>query len=218
MKIDAIFVLFTMVFFSIFSLTANAEEKIDPALVPVVSDVSADVSQQETLSPADKNSATESSLSSAEKHTSTTSNLSLLSALKDSKHTPAAPVGEAAVGKMFVGLAGVLVIIFGASWLLKRFNLNKFGMASSMAVTGVLAIGAKEKVVVVDVEGTRLILGVTATSVTNLHTLTTQSKSPVELEENNLVEPGSTLNPQAKKTASFSEEMKKIMKEGLKSD
>ena len=138
----------------------------------------------------------------------TLSTASLLASLKDTKTATKPAVSDGAIGKMFVGLGGVLALIFACSWMLKRFNINKFGMTNSLSISGVLPIGAKEKVVVVDIEGTRLVLGVTATSITKLHTL-------------DVVEEPDPLMKEEKKSpisSDFSEKMKKIMKEGLKSD
>ena len=136
------------------------------------------------------------------------STASLLASLKDAKPVTKPTVSDGAIGKMFFGLGGVLILIFACSWMLKRFNINKFGMTKSLSVSGVLPIGAKEKVVVVDIEGTRLVLGVTATNITKLHTL-------------DAVDTSATLSEEANKppiSSDFSEKMKTIMKEGLKSD
>jgi len=137
-----------------------------------------------------------------------TSTASLLASLKDAQPAIKPAVSDGAIGKMFFGLGGVLILIFACSWMLKRFNINKFGMTNSLSVSGVLPIGAKEKVVVVDIEGTRLVLGVTATNITKLHTL-------VSVDE-----PHSLMKEEKKPpiNSDFSEKMKKIMKEGLKSD
>ncbi len=136
------------------------------------------------------------------------STASLLASLKDSQPVTKPAVSDGAIGKMFFGLGGVLILIFACSWMLKRFNINKFGMTNSLSVSGVLPIGAKEKVVVVDIEGTRLVLGVTATNITKLHTLDVvdESSSPMKEEKKSPI------------SSDFSEKMKKIMKEGLKSD
>jgi len=136
------------------------------------------------------------------------STASLVASLKDTKASTKPAVSNGAIGKMFFGLGGVLIFIFACSWMLKRFNVNKFGMTNSLSVSGVLPIGAKEKVVVVDIEGTRLVLGVTATSITKLHTLDVVDKPSYPIKSKNS-EPISS---------DFSEKMKKIMKEGLKSD
>ena len=136
------------------------------------------------------------------------STASLLASLKDSQPVTTTAVSDGAIGKMFFGLAGVLILIFACSWMLKRFNINKFGMTNSLSVSGVLPIGAKEKVVVVDIEGTRLVLGVTTTNITKLHTLdAADEQSPPMKEEK-----------KSPISSDFSEKMKKIMKEGLKSD
>jgi len=145
---------------------------------------------------------------STEEGGNTLSTASLLASLKDAKPVTGPAVSDGAIGKMFFGLGGVLILIFACSWMLKRFNINKFGMTNALSVSGVLPIGAKEKVVVVDIEGTRLVLGVTATNITKLHTLDAVDESNTFMKE----------EKKSPISSDFSEKMKKIMKEGLKSD
>lgn len=166
------------------------------------------VSAEDVVGSGIENSPSISATPSMDKGSSTNSTVSLLASLKDAKSATKPTVSDGAIGKMFFGLGGVLLLIFACSWMLKRFNINKFGMTNSLSVSGVLPIGAKEKVVVVDIEGTRLVLGVTATHITKLHTLGAVDTS-VALSEEIKASPI---------RSDFAEKMKTIMKEGVKSD
>ena len=79
-------------------------------------------------------------------------------------------MGEA-TGHMILGLGAVLVLIFGLAWMAKRLNLNVGGVTTGMKVVASLNVGQKEKLLLVEVEGQRLLLGVTAGQVTLLRTM-----------------------------------------------
>jgi flagellar protein FliO/FliZ len=65
---------------------------------------------------------------------------------------------------MVLALFAVLVVIVVLASLLKRFNL-KFQGASGMKVLSSVSLGAKERLVIVDVGGEKLLLGVTQQSI-----------------------------------------------------
>ncbi|WP_181393995.1 flagellar biosynthetic protein FliO, partial [Stenotrophomonas sp. HMWF003] len=88
--------------------------------------------------------------------------------------TPAAKVGQhaAAAPSMFgavLALLAVLALIVGLGWLLKRMPGSGFRPAEGMRVVASLNVGAKERVVVVEVNGEQLLLGVTAGGINTLH-------------------------------------------------
>lgn len=202
---------FGLVLSILFTSIVSAEEKIEKSASSSASVSTSASDSSNVVTSAENNgvsSFTEVLPSEGSPSITPLSTKSLLASLKDSKSVTKPTVSDGAIGKMFFGLSGVLILIFSCSWMLKRFNINKFGMTNSLSVSGVLPIGAKEKVVVVDIEGTRLVLGVTATNITKLHTLDAVDTSDV-LPEEGKVPPVSS---------DFSEKMKKIMKEGLKSD
>ncbi|MNK40082.1 Flagellar protein FliO [compost metagenome] len=89
---------------------------------------------------------------------------------------PAAKVGQhaAAAPSMFgavLALLAVLALIIGLGWLLKRMPGSGFRPAEGMRVVASLNVGAKERVVVVEVNGEQLLLGVTAGGINTLHHL-----------------------------------------------
>lgn len=63
--------------------------------------------------------------------------------------------------QMVVGLLAVLAVIFSLSWLARRLNLAVPGAAVNMKVVSALSVGQKEKILLVEVENRRLLLGVT---------------------------------------------------------
>ncbi|MCD9087164.1 flagellar biosynthetic protein FliO [Stenotrophomonas sp. SY1] len=88
----------------------------------------------------------------------------------------ATPVGQHAAsmpsmfGAMFTLLL-VLGLIIGLGWLLKRLPGGAFRPVEGVKVVASINVGAKERVVVVDVNGQQLLLGVTAGGISTLHAL-----------------------------------------------
>ena len=83
------------------------------------------------------------------------------------QHAPAAPSLFGAV----LALLAVLALVIGLGWLLKRMPGSGFRPAEGMKLVASLSVGAKERVVVVEVNGQQLLLGVTAGGINTLHTL-----------------------------------------------
>lgn len=73
-------------------------------------------------------------------------------------------------GSMILSLLMVLGLIFVSAWVLKRFNIVQQGGSQLKVVTS-LSLGAKERVIVVQVGEKQLLLGVTAQNITVLDTL-----------------------------------------------
>lgn len=71
--------------------------------------------------------------------------------------------------QMLFGLGIVLVAIAGTAWLLRRLAPGQVGSAGNLHVVAAVAVGPKERVVLVDVGETRLVLGVAQGQVTLLH-------------------------------------------------
>ncbi len=82
-----------------------------------------------------------------------------------SSGNPAAGIEDVAFS-----LAIVLVLIFVLAWLVKRFapGAGRVG-AKHMQVLSSLPLGSKERLMLVDVAGTQMVLGVAGDSITCLH-------------------------------------------------
>ncbi|MCC4604919.1 flagellar biosynthetic protein FliO [Xanthomonas campestris] len=81
-----------------------------------------------------------------------------------------APATPSMFGAVFALLL-VLALIVGLGWLLKRMPGSGFRSSEGLRLVTSLAVGAKERVVVVEVNGQQLLLGVTPGGITTLHTL-----------------------------------------------
>jgi len=102
--------------------------------------------------------------------------LSLLASTLLGVGKTAAPVGQHAASApglfgAVLALLAVLALVVGLGWLLKRLPGSGFRPADGMKLVASLSVGAKERVVVLEVNGQQLLLGVTAGSINALHTL-----------------------------------------------
>ncbi|MBS1207508.1 MAG: flagellar biosynthesis protein FliO [Proteobacteria bacterium] len=95
-------------------------------------------------------------------------------------------------------LLGIIAVILVTAWLAKRFGFGgKTAGARGLKVTASASVGTRERVVIVDVEDARLVLGVTPTQINLLHKL---PPAPAESEDVN------------DKNADFQSVMKNLLK------
>ncbi len=80
-------------------------------------------------------------------------------------------IGMATLGKTAAALALVLAVILGCSLLLRRLNGGGRGQGHRPRLVGSTSIGQRERVVIVEVDGTWLVLGVGGGQVSKLHEL-----------------------------------------------
>ena len=97
------------------------------------------------------------------------------------------------------GLFVVLAMIVAAGWLLRRLQ-QRAGMGTGrrsqvISVVAQQMLGAREKVVVVEVDGTWLVLGVTQHNVQTLHTLPRPIEPATPAEPNTNSGDGSNTKP-----------------------
>lgn len=71
------------------------------------------------------------------------------------------PIGGADIGATLLALIVVLAVIIGLAMIAKRFNLKIQGNAD-MKVLSAMSLGTKERLMIVEVAGQKLLLGVTA--------------------------------------------------------
>ena len=84
---------------------------------------------------------------------------------------PTAALGGASLAQLAYGLAMVLLAIAVTAWLARRFLHLRPGMAGNLRVLGGLSVGGRERVVLVQVGETQLLLGVAPGRVQALHVL-----------------------------------------------
>jgi flagellar protein FliO/FliZ len=81
------------------------------------------------------------------------------------------PLGAESLMSTVGGLLFVLAIIIGGAWLFKRYSQLPIGGKGIVRVLGGVSVGTRERVVVVEVENQRLLLGVAPGQVRTLHIL-----------------------------------------------
>lgn len=99
--------------------------------------------------------------------------------------TAADPVGRSSsmdafsfsnILNMFMGLAIVVALILGLAWILRKYGRLPGNNLVDMKVIGGLSLGTREKAVLIEVENTRLLIGVTPGHIQTLHVLGTQGE------------------------------------------
>jgi flagellar protein FliO/FliZ len=85
---------------------------------------------------------------------------------------PAAAAPGAVSGQItsvVIATLSVLAVIAAAAWLLKRLTPRSYGASGALRVIAAAAVGQRERVVVVEVGSTWLVVGVAPGSVSALH-------------------------------------------------
>lgn len=94
-------------------------------------------------------------------------------------HLPASPLSFGGVLQVLFGLAVVLGTVAAAAWLLKRLAPGQVAAGGNLRLIGGIAVGPKERVVVVEVGDTWLVVGVAPGQVSALHHMPRQDAVPV---------------------------------------
>ena len=83
----------------------------------------------------------------------------------------ASPVSLVGMLQVLLGLGLVLAAVAGSAWLLRRLSPGQIGAGGAVKVIGGVALGPKERLVLVEIGETWLVLGVAPGQVNTLHTL-----------------------------------------------
>jgi len=92
---------------------------------------------------------------------------------------PPATVSSGSVLQIIFSLLLVLAAIVLVAWLLKRMNVAQNSNGNLLKVLGGVAVGQRERVVLVEIEDTWLVVGVGPGQIRTLHTLP-KSNLPTE--------------------------------------
>lgn len=84
---------------------------------------------------------------------------------------PAAAVSSGSVLQVVLSLLLVLAAVFVVGWILKRINLPQQGAGNALKVISGVAVGQRERIVLVEVNDTWLVVGVAPGQVNALHTM-----------------------------------------------
>lgn len=87
---------------------------------------------------------------------------------------PATPVTQApdtlgTLVSLGLGLVAVIAIIYGCAWLVRRMTGMTGLNNQAIRVLSVMAVGARERIALVEVGGTQILLGITPSTVRTLH-------------------------------------------------
>lgn len=77
------------------------------------------------------------------------------------------------------GLALILLLIFGLGWMLRRFGRLPLKSNAMISIIGGVSLGPRERAVLLQVEGTRLLIGVAPGRVQILHHFNNDPVKPV---------------------------------------
>ncbi len=84
---------------------------------------------------------------------------------------PPPVVSTGSLLQMLLGLAVVLALVLACAWVMKRLQLRSGGSAGVIRVIAGAAVGQRERVVLLEVAGTWLVVGVAPGRVSALHTM-----------------------------------------------
>lgn len=103
---------------------------------------------------------------------------------KSSYVPPPAVVSADSLLQTMGGLLLVLAIIGGGAWLLKRFSLIPTTAGGTIKVVAASGVGQRERVVVVEINDTWLVLGVAPGRVNRLHAMEKPATPAAPVTEN----------------------------------
>lgn len=95
---------------------------------------------------------------------------------------PASAVSAASFVQVMVGLVLVLMLVAGVAWLFRRIAVLPGAGAGIIRVVGAAAVGQRERIVVVEVDGTWLLVGVAPGAVRALHAMPKAQSAPAAAE------------------------------------
>lgn len=85
--------------------------------------------------------------------------------------TPGIPGAATLILQMLCALALVIGFLLLAAFLFRRFGGRAFGKPGVMRLVGGLALGPRERIVIVEIEETWLVVGLVPGQIKTLHTL-----------------------------------------------
>jgi len=101
-------------------------------------------------------------------------------------------LGVGAVLQTIVGLVVVIGLVFGCAWLARRFGLQPGSRSGLVKTIGGASLGGKERVAVVEIGDTWLVLGAAPGNVRLLHTMPAGSVAVDAIGNTHAGTPGAT--------------------------
>ncbi|PID43295.1 MAG: flagellar biosynthetic protein FliO [Gammaproteobacteria bacterium] len=95
---------------------------------------------------------------------------------------------SSAVFNMMLGLAAMIVLIMVIAWAIRRFtNLPGYAGGGQMKITGTLAMGARERIALVEVGNRNILIGVTPQRISTLYVFD-EGEIPEQAERSDFAE------------------------------
>lgn len=107
-------------------------------------------------------------------------NINTLNASKSTLAEPKKISSASQLANLVGGLILILGLIYGLSWFVKRFSQGGFMQNSTIKMLSAMPLGTRERIMLVDVGGKQILLGITATSINALHVFEQQVVNPDE--------------------------------------
>ncbi|WP_353192883.1 flagellar biosynthetic protein FliO [Pandoraea pnomenusa] len=117
-------------------------------------------------------------------------------------------LGGAGIVQTGLGLVLVLALLFGLAWLAKRFGLQRPLGGGNVRIVGSAAVGQRERVVVVEIAGDWVVLGVAPGRVSSLHVIDADRVADMP-EAPTVAHPGAQANRAAQ---AFAQKLRESMK------
>ncbi|WP_354683598.1 flagellar biosynthetic protein FliO [Cupriavidus necator] len=134
----------------------------------------------------------------------------LAAAASESTHAPAVS-GAGSLAQAGLGLFAVIALILGMAWLARRAGLVRQASGGVMKVVGSTMLGARQRLVLVEVGDTWLVLGVSPGEVRALHSMPAGSVSA-----NTMTAAGATVAPPLPGGGTFAERLLRSMQNQFK--
>ena len=123
--------------------------------------------------------------------------------------------GAAGLAQAGLGLFAVIALILALAWAARRTGLVRPGNAGAMKVVGTTSLGPRQRLVLVEVGGTWLVLGVGAGEIRTLHTLPAQDGGEADAMGSMGMPPSRGSTPPM--TGTFAQRLLRAMQHNLKS-
>ena len=91
---------------------------------------------------------------------------------------PANPASAGSLLQVVLGLALVLGLMAAAAWVMKRFSISRMASDAPIKIVGGIAVGSRERIMVVEVADQWIVVGVAPGRVNTLSTMPRQESAP----------------------------------------
>ncbi|CAG2133473.1 flagellar biosynthetic protein FliO [Cupriavidus plantarum] len=116
-----------------------------------------------------------------------------------------------------LGLFGVIALILAIAWIARRTGLVRHTTGGgAMKVVGSLMLGARQRLVMVEVGDTWIVLGVSAGEIRPLHTMPAPADRATQPYQSTYGAPATGTQPPQGMSGSFTERLLRSMQENLK--